>query len=74
MNPALPLGSGLCTQCVCTYHHLLKLITDAHARHLLEVLQTCQNLVLNLELCLHTERGALLDGERLCVESFEGTG
>jgi hypothetical protein len=39
----------------------------------LEVLQTRQNVVLDLELCLHAEPSTLLDGEGLLLQSFDGT-
>lgn len=54
------------------YHHLLQLGANTHAVHLLEVLETCQNLVLDLELCLHAECSALLDDERLLLEGLKG--
>lgn len=37
----------------------------------MEVLQTGQNVVLDLELCLHAEPSTLLDGEWLLLESFD---
>jgi len=52
----------------------LHLAADSHARDLLEVLEACQDLVLDLELCLHAECSALLDCERLALESLDGTG
>jgi hypothetical protein len=54
------------------YHHLLHLVADTHTCDLLQVLQTCQNLVLDLELHLHAESGALLDGEWLALEGLKG--
>ena len=51
------------------YHHLLHLVADAHAPDHLEVLEASQDLVLDLELCLHAERSALFDCERLALES-----
>lgn len=57
----------------CTHHHLLKLLADAHARDLLEVLQTRQDIVLHLELCLHAEPSTFLDREWLFLKSLDGT-
>jgi hypothetical protein len=54
------------------YHHLLHLVADAHACDLLQVLQTSQDLVLDLELCLHAECSTLLDNERLLLEGLKG--
>lgn len=56
------------------YHHLLKLVAHTHAGDLLQVLEAGKDLVLDLELCLHAERGAFLDGEGLVVEGLERTG
>lgn len=56
------------------YHHLLQLVTDAHAGDLLQVLEASQDLVLHLELGLHAETSALLDGEGLLLELLEGAG
>jgi hypothetical protein len=55
-------------------HHLLHLVADTHACDLLQVLEAGENLVLDLELGLHAEGGALLDGEGLVLEGLEGTG
>ena len=55
------------------HHHLLQFGASTHAGHLLEVLKTCQNLVLDLELCLHAETCTFLDGEGLLLELLEGT-
>lgn len=55
------------------YHHLLQLDANTHAGYLLEVLEACQNLVLDLELCLHAETCTLLDGEGLLLELLERT-
>ena len=55
------------------YHHLLQLIADTHACDLLEVLETCQNLVLDLELRLHAKLGTLLDGKGLLLELLKRT-
>lgn len=59
---------------VSAHHHLLHFAADAHACDLLEVLETCQNFMLDLELCLHAERSALLDCERLARKSIDGAG
>lgn len=56
------------------YHHLLHLVADTHACDLLEVLQAGENLMLDLELCLHAEGGTLLDDEGLLLESLKSTG
>lgn len=56
------------------YHHLLHLVADTHACDLLEVLQTGENLMLDLELRLHAERSTLLDDEGLLLESLKSTG
>lgn len=56
-----------------TYHHFLHLAADSHARHFLEVLQACKDLVLDLELGLHAEGSTLLDGEGLALESVDCT-
>jgi hypothetical protein len=57
-----------------TDHHLLHLVAQTHARHLLEVLEPRQDLVLHLELRLHAELRALLDGEGLVLERLDGAG
>ena len=59
-------------QQLATHNHLLHLVADTHALDDLNILQAGKNLVLNLETCLHTESGALLDGERLGLEFLEG--
>jgi hypothetical protein len=40
----------------------------------LEIFHSREDLVLDLELCLHAEAGALLDGEGLVLEGFSGAG
>jgi hypothetical protein len=40
----------------------------------LEVLEPREDLMLHLELRFHAELGALLDGERVLLEGFKGTG
>ena len=56
------------------YHHLLQLVANPHAGNLLEVLETGQDLVLDLELGLHAETSTLLDGEGLLLELLERAG
>lgn len=57
-----------------TYQHLLILAdTDTLPSHGLDVLQTAQNLMLDLEDDLDAESGSLLDRERLVLELFERT-
>jgi hypothetical protein len=57
-----------------SYHHLLHLAAHSHARDLLEVLQACQDLVLDLELCLHAECSTLLDCEWLALKCLDSAG
>lgn len=58
-----------------TSQHLLILANpDTLSLHDLQVLQTAQNLMVDLEGNLDTECGAFLDGEGLVFQSFEGTG
>lgn len=58
-----------------THQHLLVLANpDPLSFHDLEVLQTTQHLVLDLEADLHAELGSLLDDEGLCFERFDASG
>jgi hypothetical protein len=74
MSPVELVSLCLSLHKLIAYHHLLHLVADTHACDLLQVLQTSQNLVLDLELCLHAECSALLDGEWLLLEGLKGTG
>lgn len=57
-----------------THNHLLVLANpDTLPLHNLNVLETRQNLMLNLELGNHGELGALLDLERLVLQGILGT-
>lgn len=67
------VSSFLLSYTAIAYHHLLHLVADTHACDLLQVLQACQNLVLDLELRLHAECSTLLDDERLLLECFKST-
>jgi hypothetical protein len=57
-----------------SYHHLLHLLAQRSTRDLLEVLETGQNLVLNLELYFHAVLGTLLDHEWLRLELVDSAG
>ena len=72
MSPSEVVSFCSCLHRGVEYHHLLHLVADTHACDLLQVLQTSQDLVLDLELCLHAECSTLLDGERLLLEGLEG--
>jgi hypothetical protein len=56
-----------------TYKHFLLLLTEPMALHNLEILQTRENLVLDLELDFHAVLGALLDGEWLRLKRLNRT-
>lgn len=73
MSPVEIISACLVLDELASYHHLLHLVADTHACDLLKVLQTRQNLMLDLELGLHAESGTLLDCERLALEGLEGT-
>jgi hypothetical protein len=54
-----------------THDHLLHLVLHPHPADHLHILHPAQDLVLHLEPRLHSERGALLDGERMLVQGFK---
>jgi hypothetical protein len=55
------------------YHHLLHLLANSQALDNLEIFQASQDLMLNLELGLHAESSALLDGEGFALERLDST-
>lgn len=57
-----------------TYHHLLLLMAEGVTCGLLEVLQACQNVMLDLELCLHAVFSSLLNYEGLAGQSVKSAG
>ena len=72
MSPIKRVSFCMLIRKLVPYHHLLHLVADTHACDLLQVLQASQDLVLDLELCLHAEGSTLLDDERLLLEGLKG--
>ena len=55
------------------HNHLFVLSNpDSFPFHHLQVFQTAQDVMLNLEIGLHAEWGAFFDGEWLRLQSFNG--
>lgn len=57
-----------------THNHLLHLILQRSPAHDLHILQSTQNLMMDLKSRLHPECGAFLDGEGVVLEIFERAG